>query len=358
MKSSAKLFLTVFGVTLLTVAVAVMLTEKVPPATIGVKQYMWGGGIVGQDHEMGYHLGITGYHRWHFLDQRTHFVTFSRDRRPSSFNHQEQPSLEIRTRDNNTAAVDVTVTYRITPGEGHKIVQGALKEAYHDRVKSTVEGVLREELAHLSPEDFVSTEIRMQRAQSILPVLAEAMSAFHVTPETILIRAVRFPPEYEDKLQKKQLTRQLAKLAPAKQAVEEQLQVTGTIEKQTEAMVKTNRAEWDKALQTMSSNNEVAMARVMAEARVYDETTRAEADRDYLKLLATGELAMAKAEALRNELRNVALDTRGGRIFLGIEAARNLQIDSVTLNSNDPSVPTIIELQKLVEILIGEPETP
>jgi hypothetical protein len=57
-------------------------------------------------------------------------------------------------------------------------------------------------------------------------------------------------------------------------------------------------------------------------------------------------------------LRNVALDTRGGRIFLGIEAARNLQIDSVTLNSNDPSVPTIIELQKLVEILIGEPETP
>jgi regulator of protease activity HflC (stomatin/prohibitin superfamily) len=358
MKSSAKLFLRLFGVLVIGVLVASLLFEKIPPATIGVKQFMWGGGIVDEDYELGYHLGISGYHRWHFLDQRTHFVTFSRSRRSSRSNSQEQAALEIRTRDNNTAAVDVTVTYRITPGEGHMIVQEGLKEAYRDRVKSTVEGVLREELAQLSPEDFVSTEIRMERAANILPVLAEAMAIFHVTPETIMIRAVRFPPEYENKLQKKQLTRQLAKLAPALQAVEEQLQVTGTIEKQTEAFVKTNRAEWDKQLQTMSSNNEVQIAEVLAEANVYQETTRAEADKEYVKLLAVGDLALAKAEALRNELRNVALDSRGGRIYLGIEAARNLRIESVTLNSNDPSVPSIIELDKLVKILVGEPPAP
>ena len=63
---------------------------------------------------------------------------------------------------------------------------------------------------------------------------------------------------------------------------------------------------------------------------------------------------IAKAEALRNELRNKALDTVGGRIYLAQQAAENLEFESVTLNSNDPRVPSIIDLGALTRLLIGE----
>ena len=59
-------------------------------------------------------------------------------------------------------------------------------------------------------------------------------------------------------------------------------------------------------------------------------------------------------EALRNELRNQALDTVGGRIFLAQKAATNLSFESVTLNSNDPSIPSIIDVNGIVKLLIGE----
>ncbi len=75
--------------------------------------------------------------------------------------------------------------------------------------------------------------------------------------------------------------------------------------------------------------------RLSSEAEVYSKTTRADAHATYEELIADGGLAIAKAEALRNELRNEALDTKGGRIYLARQAAENLQFEHVTLNSPD-----------------------
>ena len=101
----------------------------------------------------------------------------------------------------------------------------------------------------------------------------------------------------------------------------------------------------------------MAVAKILAEAEVYDKTTRARADADYETLVADGNLAIAKAEALRDELRNRALATRGGRILLAKQAAENLRLESVTLNSNDPAVPTVLDIGALVDLLIGSEES-
>ena len=98
------------------------------------------------------------------------------------------------------------------------------------------------------------------------------------------------------------------------------------------------------------------LAEVLGNARKTDQEVRANADADYETMIAEGKLALDKAEALRNSLRNQALDTRGGRIHLARQAAENLNIDSVTLNSNDPSIPTIIDIPTLVELLVGKEE--
>ena len=350
----AKWFLILFGASAFSVLAAVCLLELVPPASIGVKQALWGGsGVEETDYHMGFHIGITGVHKWHLLDRRTHFLTFAETGTSSSVGLL-RPPLVIRTKDNNTAIFDLTVTYRISEGQGHRIVQEGLKDVYKERVYRTVESVMREELAQLSSEDIYSTEKRSTVASAALPKLEKELEAFYVKPDQILIRAVRFTPTYEQKLQEKQLTYQKRLLATAVERVEKQQAITQTREAEIEAAEKELRGDWDKRLEALRAETEIEIATINAQALVYDKTTRAGASADYETLVADGNLAVAKAEALRDELRNRALDTVGGRILMAQQAAANLQFEHVTLNSNDPRVPSILDLNELVRMLVGD----
>ena len=348
----SKFFLSAFGLAVLLIIGTACFIERVPPATIGVRQNLWGDGVEAQDFEMGFHLGIVGVHKWHFLDRRTHFLTFADSGRPSSMG-QLVPPLQVRTKDNNTAIFDLTLTYRIREGEGHRMVSEGLKEVYRDRIRTTVESIVREELAQLSSEDIYSTAERLDVADEALPKLAAELGKFYVVPNQVLIRAVRFTEAYEQKLQDKQLTYQQRLLASAQERVENQRAITETREAEIEAAEKEARGDWDKRLEQLRATNELAVAKVRAEAQVYDQRVRAEADAEYETLVAEGNLAVAKAEALRDELRNQALDTLGGRIYLAQQAAQNLQVENVTLNSNDPSIPSIIDVDALVKLLVG-----
>ncbi|MDG1498510.1 MAG: SPFH domain-containing protein [Planctomycetota bacterium] len=350
-----KIIGSLFGLLLVTMIASALLMENVPPTHVGVKQNQWGGGVVEEDYSTGYHLGITGIHKWYLLDRRTHFLTFA-DSHGTGNSSQERPSLEIRTRDGNMASIDATLTYRIKEGEAHLMVSEGLRSVYRDRVISTVESVLLEQLAELTSEDFYSTETRLARAEATLPELTKALASLHVVPEVILLRAVSFPKGYEQRLQDKQLTHQKKLLATAQQKVEAELLTTGSMEKEIEAAEKELRGTWDKQLQVKKSDNEVAIAKIYGDADLYSQRNRSEALADYETMIAEGNLATDRAEALRNELRNKALDTQGGAIFLAQQAAENLNITTVTLNSNDPNVPTVLDLDGLVELLIGSGE--
>ena len=347
----------VVGLLFLALVGSNLLFERIGPAEIGVKQNLLGGGVVDKDYGLGYHLGIVGVHKWHRLDGRVHFVSFAENagsQRRSGSNVDLTGPLDIRTEDNNTASLDVTVLYRIVDGGAHRIVQDGLKLEYRDRVRGATKGVLRDQLAQLTPEDFVNTDLRLERVEETLPLLRETLRQYHVEPLEILIRAVRFPAQYEEKLQLKQLTRQKSLLAQARERQERQQQVTESIEKETEALEKRARGEWDKRLQEARSENDVAIAQINADAEVYSRSTRADADAEAVALVAQGNLALEQAEALRDSLRNAALDTVGGRILLARSAAENLDVREVTLNSNDPSIPTIIDVEGLVRLLIGD----
>jgi regulator of protease activity HflC (stomatin/prohibitin superfamily) len=271
-------------------------------------------------------------------------------------NSMERPPLEIRTTDNNPVTVDVSVTYRIKENEAHLLVAEGMKTSYRDRVTSTMVRVLREELAKLPPAEFVNSEVRLQRADDTLRELEEALDEYHVVPESLLIRAVRFYDSYEAKLQDMQHRQQLSRLETSKQEVEEALAKTGIIEKETERLEKEKIGEWDKRLQQLESEMKVEVATILGEARKFDSRTRAGAQAEFQKLVAEGDFALAEVEALRDELRNAALDTVGGRIFQARAAAENLRFGDVTLNSNDPAVPSIIDIDALTRLLIGADE--
>lgn len=355
MKGLVRMIVGVAALFLLVALGLAFFTVRIEPWQIGVKQSLLGSGVGAKDYSTGFRLRIPGVHTWHVLERRTHFITFSTGYSDSVMVDQRSP-LEIRTKDNNLATYDVTVTYRIIEGEAHQIVAEGNKANYRERTLTQVESELRKELAELSSEDTYDTQARLDLVETIKPKLATALAQYHVVPEQLLIRAIRFPDGYEQRLQDKQLTYQTLKLAEAQTTVEGQRAITETKSAEILAAEKTLRGDWDKQLQEKRSTNEVRVAEILAAAEVYDRGTRARADAQYTTMVAEGKLAIEKAEALRDELRNTALDSVGGRIFLAQRAAENLQFESVTLNSNDPRVPSVIDLDGLVRMLIGARE--
>ena len=357
---AARIFLGLAIVVIVVSFASTIFIETVPVSKIGIKRVLWGGkGVVAKDYPTGFHVGITGMHDWDFLDARTHFLTFGTEigadrQRGGTAAGQEFPSLELRTKDNNMLKIDVTVTYRIIPGEAHLLVSEGKHTIYRDRIVQTVEKELREQLAELGSTEVIVTDLRLGIVNDAMPKMAEAMREYHVEPENILIRAISFPPGYEEELQGKQLTSQKELLARSQTEVQRRKAETEGLSAETIAKQKDLRGKWDRDLQAERSKNLVEIQRTLAAAEVYDKETRAGADADYEIKVAAGKLAVEKAEALRDELRNQALNTLGGRILLARQAAENLNIESVTLNSNDPRVPSILDVNALTRMLIGD----
>ncbi len=340
------------------------LTVRVPPATIGVKQTLWGsGGFESKDHGTGLVWGVTGLHRWHFLPTQTQFLHFAegalqveriRQKRETLLEVEDwQPAVDVRTKDNNTVSIDVTITYRIMPEKGHRILEESLKNAYRDRVRSVVTGVLREELAKLTSEEYQATDKRMKRESETLGMLKEELAVFFVEPLDVFIRRVHFPVDYELKLQEKQYLNQKKNLDVAMTAQATQQTEIAKFQKQTEKEVKVRNQDWEKRIQSKKSEVQVLIAEINALADVYSSETRAMGDAERDIAIATGKLAIEKADALRDQLRNEALDTQGGRIKLALEAVDNLHIPNVTLNSDDPAVPMLLDLDQMTRLLIG-----
>ena len=332
-----------------------VLFKRVPPATIGVKQNNWGGGILLADYPTGFHLGISGYHTWHFLPAKTHFLHFNDNRgdHVDTMTDSWAAPLEIRTTDNNVVTFELSVPYRIREGEAHLIVSDGYKADYRGRVASVVNSVLKLELPKLTSEDLQLTDIRLDRVMRTVPVLNEKLAEYHCEVETILIRRLRFQTEYESKLQEKQFLRQKALLDAAQTRVAEEEKIVNLIEKQIVAAELTLTQDWEKRIQEKKSEYDVMIAGIVAEAEVYASEARSEGEAERVILVAEGRLALERSEALRDELRTSALNSDGGRILLGLDAAHNLRIEKVTLNSDDPAVPIVLDLGALTRMLVG-----
>jgi regulator of protease activity HflC (stomatin/prohibitin superfamily) len=323
--------------------------RRVPPSMIGVKQMNFGGeGIVARDYPCGLHFGLRGLTDWHFVDGRTHVISFAWESEGG-----DHPMLDVRTKDGTLAQVGVSVPYRVKRGEAHDLVKEGLKTAYRQRVKSTVEKVMLEELADLSAADLASTNARLACAQAALPKLNAQLAALHVEAERVLITQVMFGIEYEKKLQLKQLTAQEALLFVAKtERDKQQVQNTMFLES-IDASEKTIAAEMNKRIAERYAEGRRTIAGIETEAREYDKRRRTEAQAEYDRLVAAGERALSKSEQLKEEMANEVYDSKGGRMMLARRAAENLNIRQVTLNSNDPRVPSVLDLDDLVKLLVG-----
>jgi len=176
---------------------------------------------------------------------------------------------------------------------------------------------------------------------------------FYVVAEDILIRRIGFQPQYEVKLQEKQYLRQKANLDVALTLQAEEEKKVNLIERQIIAAELKLTQDWEKTVQQERSRYQVLIAEIEAEAEVYSSRTRAEGEAEKVIRVANGQLAVEKADALRNELRSTALSTEGGDVLLALEAAANLQMPTVVLDSQNPAVPMLLDLGRMVKLLVG-----
>ena len=90
-------------------------TARVMPSQVGVRTSATSG-VLAEDLSPGWHWRIPGIHKLIVLPASYFMLDYTNDDRGP------QKPLIIRTKDNNTVEVDVSVPMRIKPGEAHNVV--------------------------------------------------------------------------------------------------------------------------------------------------------------------------------------------------------------------------------------------
>ncbi|MBK7537016.1 MAG: SPFH domain-containing protein [Myxococcales bacterium] len=392
----------VIGALLLWVVPA-LFVAKVGPHEIGVRQSA-ASGVSDEDLDVGWHWRIPGLHKLITLPSPYFLLDYTKDDRGP------QTPLQVRTKDNNTVELDVSVPMRIKEGQAHAIVETGNhmqdsdgRYRYQRLAEETATSVLREALAALDSVGFYSTARRLEVAKKSLDILNQQLGPLHLEAQAVLVRAVRFRPEYEKQLQAIQLNEQnklldaaSQKLATVQQSLDNYVQGTSAqvsartqewIKRQAElerayqigllevvdatpgaaraklasltaAEQETKRAEAAKVfgLDPTSVNDSylIGIKNVQAETLAYRKRVTAEADGIGGRLAAEGDAMVAKVQGEFENKLNALLSSPAGRAYVAFGAALNVQFASELTFSSAEGIPSVLRLRQFAEQFMGE----
>ncbi|HEV8111297.1 MAG TPA: SPFH domain-containing protein [Planctomycetota bacterium] len=322
---------------------------RIPPGTIGVRQFEFGGrGLAERDHAPGIAFSLPLLESWHRLDGTTQVLAFGWESEGGDF-----PVLDLRTREGTVVKVGAAIVHRIRSGEAWQIVRDGQKMTWPRRVRTAAEDELARAVARLSAAELCDSDVRARCAGEVAEALDRELAPDHVTVERVLLTQVWFGPVHEKKLQAKQLLAQQELLQRAAGDVEAQRSRLAIREQEIENGLAARASDWDRRIAERTAQGRSEIAALQSATKTYDRTHRAKAQADHARLVLEGDQLVARSESLKEGLMRKALATAGGRLWLAREAAENLNIRQVTLNSNDPSVPSVIDLDAIVKLLIG-----
>lgn len=374
----------------------------VPLGYVGVRSSNMSG-VLQEDLGPGWHLDVPTLHRTTLLPSSYQFLDY--------IDAESSEALLIRTRDNNNVRVDVTVPYRVIPGQGHKIMiegnhvhTGDGRYRFQRLAEDTTVSVLREELAVMTSADFYNTETRLTVATETLARLNESLEPLHLEAETVLIRSVTFRPEYEEQLQAIQLNEQNKLLDGARERVAKQQQLLDNYELETNAKVASLEQKWNKMQAELErayqigfinldaddpspgrarealaalTEEELATARekasemlgiekekvddpyllgiqsITAQSLAYRQKVTAEADGISNRLKAEGAAEVAAVRGDYESKLNALLGSPAGRAYVAWKAADNITFASTLTFQSDEGIPSVLQLRKFAQEFIG-----
>ena len=176
MKKLAQASKVIVFATLVLWVLPLVCTARVEPSEIGVRQSATSG-VLEEDLGPGWHWRIPGVHKLITLPSSYFMLDFTNDDKGP------QKPLIIRTKDNNTVELDVSVPIRIKPGEAYGLVSAGNhvtdpdgRHRYQRLAEETATSVLREEMATLDSVGFYSTERRLAASLKALEMLNKQLA--------------------------------------------------------------------------------------------------------------------------------------------------------------------------------------
>jgi hypothetical protein len=375
---------------------------RVEPNEIGVRQSAIGG-VNDDDQLPGWHWRVPGLHKLIILPSAYFMLDYTNDDKGP------QKSLVIRTKDNNTVELDVTVSVRIKPGGAHGLVSAGnhVKDPdgrfrYQRLAEENATSVLREELATLDSVGFYSTERRLAATAKATEMLNKQLAPMNLEAQAVLVRAVRFRVEYEKQLTQIQLNEQnklldaaSQKLAGVQQSLDNYVQGTSAqvsartqdwIKRQAElerayqvglldvpdaapggaraklaalppADVEAKRAEAAKLFgldpASVTDAYLIGIKNIQAETLEYKNRVTASADAIEGRLGAEGDAMVAKVQGEYESKLNALLGSPSGRAYVAWQAADNVKFaEKLTFSSAD-GIPAVLRLRAFAEAFMN-----
>ncbi len=329
---------------------------KVELGQTGVRtqQYAFLGdkGVVAKDFGPGWHRNLPLLDTWNVFDatvQTTEFTTeqerqetnkiykslslISRsylDATPTSGPGQ----VELKSKDGYTVRLDVTVKYRIKPGEVHKLYQELGSQArYKGIVRDQVQQVIRGTFGTMRTEQFYDPEVRRLKVDESTKLLEAELTANSIELIQILIRDIGFDQAYERKILDKKLADQDVELNKSRALAEEKRGETNRIGAETEAKVNVIQEELKADQRTIKAETDKQIAQLNADARLAAAKLKADADLYQAELQAKGTLLEREAQAEGERLKATALNIPGGENLVAYELVKQLQLGEITVST-------------------------
>jgi hypothetical protein len=391
----------VIGALVLWIVPAVF-TAGIAPSEIGVRTSAVSG-VLADDLEPGWHWRLPGVHKLTRLPANYFMLDYTNDEKGP------QKPLVIRTKDNNTVELDVSVPLRIKPGEAHALVAAGNhvtdpdgRFRYQRLAEETATSVLREEMATLDSVGFYATDRRLGASAKALEMLNRQLGPMHVEAQAVLVRAVRFRPDYEKQLQTIQLNEQNKLLDAASQKLANVQQSLDNYVQGTSAQVSARIQDWVKRQAELERAYQVGLLAVIdatpgatrarlaqlppaevealrqqaakifgvdpasvgdaylvgikniqAETLEYKNRITAEADAIEGRLGAEGDAMVARVQGEYETKLNGLLGTPAGKAYVAWQAANNIEFAKSLTFSSAEGIPSVLRLRQFAEQFMG-----
>lgn len=321
---------------------------------VRTQQYAFLGdkGVVPEDFGAGWHRNLPLLDTWNVFDatvQTTEFTTdeerketkkiysflSSTSRRYLDATPIGGPGqVELKSKDGYTVRLDVTVKYRITPEQVHKLYQELGSEArYKGIVRDQVQKTIRDVFGTMLTEQFYDPDVRRIKTTDATTQLRAELDDNSIDLIDILIRDIAFDPSYERKILDKKLADQDVELNKSRALAEEKKGETNRIGAETEAKVRVIGQELVAKQLTMKAETDKQIAQINADARLTAAKLTADADLYKAELEAKGTLLEREAAAEGERLKATALNIPGGENLVAFELVEQLHISDITVST-------------------------
>ena len=328
---------------ILALVMAYQLVIKIEIGHVGVKTNEWGSeqGLVEKDFMPGYHWDLGPMHRWAVFDSTVQTLNMTGELRDA---------LVVKSSDGANVTLDVTVKYRIEPGNVWQLRrdQGENEASYKTKVRNLAINSLRPILGNMKAEHFYNPILRKKMATDSEERLRISLRSIYVELVVILFRDVSFDESYERRIKEKELAKQEAEVNRSKKLAAEKAGITNKIMAETEAKLAVIEETREKTMRELTAENEKTIAAIEVDADRYVTETMADADLYAAQKLADADLLIRNADAKGEHLRKTALQGPGATNLIAIEAAENLTFGTLVISTLENN---ILDLKSIAEKL-------